>query len=151
MISKKEFLKVCVLASAIALISAAKAKKIEKTYVYNNGAFFTRVGYFLPTNTLASFIVPGTISCNQKCLSNLDCVSYNYQMNENNKPSLCELKSKGIKDETSEELKARPDFVFVQITNRRHVSTLNNFFFKLTKGKNFFNKTKLNVFDRRRS
>ena len=126
MMSNKGFLKVCVLASAIALISAAKAKKIEKTYVYNNGAFFTRVGYFLPTNTLASFIVPGTISCNQKCLSNLDCVSYNYQMNENNKPSLCELKSKGIKDETSDELKARPGFTFVQIINSRHVSTLTN-------------------------
>ena len=113
------------------VVYAAADMKIEKNYEYRNGAFITRVNYALPTDTLASFMVPGMISCNQKCLSYPDCVSYNYQVNQQITPTLCELKSKGVQDETSDELKPRAGFIFVQTAYGQRVSSYTRLYYAI--------------------
>ena len=109
------------------ILQVSAEMKMKSYYKYNDGAFITAFNHALPGNTLSVALVPGMVSCNQKCLAHSKCVSYNYQLNSNDmSPGLCELKNKRVADENSKLLEHRPGYVFVQTAVERHVSTAIN-------------------------
>ena len=91
---------------------------------YDNGALLTKYDHVLPGNTVTSVFLPSLISCNQKCLAESDCGSFNYQMNRAEGASgLCELKNIAVSDSISpQSLLYRSGYVFTQIYAKRNVS-----------------------------
>ena len=94
---------------------------------YNNGAFLTKPDHFLTEKTITSVYVPSMIMCNQKCLVEPGCHSFNYQLNKKNAMfGLCELLRSVVGAKNNRQsLQYKPGFIFTQIYTKNYVSILN--------------------------
>ena len=93
-------------------------------YRYSNGALITKRDFILPGKTIASLFLPSMTSCNQKCLAEPTCISFNYQLHSQGKVlGLCELKDTRVtSDENDQSLRNKAGYVFTQIYDKNHVS-----------------------------
>lgn len=95
------------------------------SYRYDNGALFTKNNYVLLGNTIKTIFLPSMISCNQKCLAEPNCMSFNYQFDTKSEAlALCELKNATVNFANAEQsLQYKPGHLYSVIYSMGHVST----------------------------